>query len=412
MNFMLKKLPHIDELVASIIVTFIVWGIGVSGLELVSIEKTALASSGISKLILLIVAPLFLGVLSYFLVKWSHGYKGPHELLVVLKEKSSTFPGWVRATTTWVIACIELGSGLSPKGFEGPYVAAAGGLSGFLATKMSLDTDARRRLARCGLGIAFGLLFRTPLGGFICTFEFAGFEKKEFWKQLPTALIATVVNFWLMTTTKLPIPFKALSLPSHITVHQIFILVIIGIVCGIAGLIYVFAIRFSKNAFKKLERNIQFIFIPVIGALISTLLGVIFPIILGSNELSRVLTQSPTTPLLVIGAIIAKILATASADGSKMAGGTVGPAILLGGLIGEFIGGFNPLFVTAGSAAIIGPIAGIPFTMLVTAITWLGFTPLALVIALPILLSKIICWGTELYPYIPSLTKSWPKELN
>src|SRR5258706_7985078 len=111
-----------------------------------------------------------------------------------------------------------------------------------------------------------------------------------------------------------------------------------------------------------------FVFIPVLGATISTLLGAFFPIILGSNELSRVLTQSPILPLAIFGSIIAKILATASADGSKMAGGTVGPAILLGGLLGKLIGGFNPIFAAAGSAAIIGPIAGIPITMLLTTV--------------------------------------------
>lgn len=409
---MTKQLPHIDELVASIIIALIVWGIGVSGLELVSIEEHAIAVSGISRIILLLLAPIFLGVMSYFLVKWSHGYKGPHELIVVLKEKSSIFPGWVRATTTWVIACIELGSGLSPKGFEGPYVAAAGGLSGFLATKISLDSNARSRLARCGLGVAFGLLFRAPLAGFVCIFEFGGFERKEFWKQLPTAIIATIVNIWLMSTTQLPTPFNTLSISSPLTIHQILFLVIVGIVCGITGLIYVHSIRLSKKLFKNLEKHISFLFIPAIGAAISTTLGAMFPIILGSNELSRVFAAPPVIPLIAIGAIIAKILATASADGSKMAGGTVGPAILLGGIIGKFVGGINPLFGAAGSAAIIGPIAGIPITMLLTSITWLGFTPLAVVIILPIIISKIICWGTELYPYIPPVTKTWPKELS
>lgn len=402
----------IDELVGSIIVTLIVWGIGVSGLELVSIEGNVLATSGISRLYLLLLAPIFLGVMSYFLVKWSHGYKGPSELIVVLKEKFSQFPGWVKATTTWLIACIELGSGLSPKGFEGPYIAAAGGLSGFLATKMSLDADTRRRLARCGLGVAFGLLFRTPLGGFICTFEFGGFEKNEFQKQLLPAIIATIVNIWLMTTTKLPKPFAVLSLPSAVTVHQIFLLLLVGVSCGIAAFLYVFAIRFSKRIFGKMEKHMLFVMIPVIGASVSTTLGAIFPIILGSNELSRVLTQYPAIPIMVLGAIIAKIVATASADGSKMAGGTVGPAILLGGLIGRMVGGLNPIFAAAGAAAFIGPIAGIPLTMLATAVTWLGFTPMALIIVLPILFSKVVCWGTELYPYIPSVAKGWPTELN
>lgn len=409
---MIKNLPHIDELVASIIVTLIVWGIGVSGLELVAIEEHVILHAGISRVILLLVAPIFLGVMSYYLVKWSHGYKGPSELIVVLKEKSSKFPGWVKATTTWLIACIELGSGLSPKGFEGPYVAAAGGLSGFLATKMSLDSNARRRLARCGLGVAFGLLFRSPLGGFLCTFEFGGFEKSEFKKQLPTATIATIVNIWLMNTTHLPKPFSVLLLPSHVTIHDIFMLLGVGVACGITAFLYVFSIRIAKKVFKTLEKHMSFIFIPVLGATISTLLGGLFPIILGSNELSRVLTQYPAVPFMVFGAVIAKVLATASADGSKMAGGTVGPAVFLGALIGRMLGGLNPLFAAAGSAAFIGPIAGIPLTMLLTSVTWLGFTPAAFIIILPILLSKVVCWGTELYPYIPSVAKSWPSELN
>ena len=45
---MLKKLPHIDELVASIIVALIVWGIGVGGLELVALEEKAIITSSIN----------------------------------------------------------------------------------------------------------------------------------------------------------------------------------------------------------------------------------------------------------------------------------------------------------------------------------------------------------------------------
>ena len=138
------------------------------------------------------------------------------------------------------------------------------------------------------------------------------------------------------------------------------------------------------------------------------MLGGIFPVILGSNELSRVLNQSPAIPIVLFGAIIAKIMATASADGSKMAGGTVGPAILVGGLIGKFIGGsLNPIYAAAGSASVIGPIAGLSFTMLLTAVTWLGFTPIAWIIIGPILLSKVVCWRKELYPYKhPVMTSS------
>jgi H+/Cl- antiporter ClcA len=76
----------------------------------------------------------------------------------------------------------------------------------------------------------------------------------------------------------------------------------------------------------------------------------------------------------MLGAIGAKIIATAAADGSNLAGGTVGPAILLGGLIGKLIGFTNPLFATAGSVALIGPIAGLPITMFAKGITWLGFS--------------------------------------
>jgi H+/Cl- antiporter ClcA len=128
------------------------------------------------------------------------------------------------------------------------------------------------------------------------------------------------------------------------------------------------------------------------------MLGGMFPVILGSNDLSRAINQSPTIPILLVGAIAAKVVATAAADGSRCAGGTVGPAILLGGLVGKLVGGVNPIFGAAGAASLIGPIAGLLLTMLLTVVTWLGFTPAAWLIALPLLLSKALCWGVELYP--------------
>lgn len=394
-----KKHSHyLYQLGASIIIGFLIWGIGVLGLQLVTIEGNAITSSGIHRIFLLMAAPFFLGMMSYFLVKWSKGYKGPPDLMKVLREKSSEFPGWLRAIITWIIACIELGSGLSPKGFEGPYIAAAGGFSGWLSTKLHLDHDARRRLARCGLGVAFGVLFRTPLGGFVCTFEFGESERKEFTKQLPLAILSTITSYSLTTITKLPKPFINISLPKDFGMHELLILILVGIACGITALLYVFLIRYSKDIFGKLEKKLPLILIPVIGATVSTVLGGFFPIILGSNELSRVLTESPAIPILLIGAIFAKIIATASADGSKCAGGTVGPAILLGGLVGTLVGGANPLFAAAGSASVIGPIAGLPITMIITAATWLGFAPLALLIVIPIVISKVICRNIELYP--------------
>jgi H+/Cl- antiporter ClcA len=193
---------------------------------------------------------------------------------------------------------------------------------------------------------------------------------------------------------------------------EIILLLLVGGACGVVAFIYVYAIRISKNIFGKLEKKVAFILIPVIGALISTVLGSIFPLILGSNDLSRALNGSSALPIMILGAIVAKILATASADGSKLAGGTVGPAILLGGIIGRFIGGLNPIFAAAGAAALIGPIARIPLTMLLTAVTWLGFAPLAFLIILPILISKIVSLGVELYPYKSTVVKTWPAELN
>jgi H+/Cl- antiporter ClcA len=420
------NLAFVYELGVTVVVAFLTWGIGVGGLELVAWEASGIALSGIERIYLLFAAPFFLGIMSYFLVKWSRDYKGPGELITLLKQKSSEFPGWIRATITWVIACIELGTGLSPKGFEGPYLTTAGGLSGWFASKLYLDNEARKRLARCGLGVAFGVLFRTPLGGFICTFEFGlpflglflflpyhqrsrgrppefgGFEKAAFRKQLLPAIVATFVSYLLTTTTGLPTPFEVISLPPIVTRTQFLLLLVVGLSCGIAALFYVFAIRIAKQTFKRLQKQTPLVLIPVMGATVSTLLGGLFPIILGSNDLSRVISSSPTIPLILLGAIVAKIVATAAADGSNCAGGTVGPAILLGGLVGELVGGLNPIFATAGSAALIGPIAGLPFTMLLTAVTWLGFTPAAWLIIVPILLSQMVCWGIELYPYDPN----------
>jgi H+/Cl- antiporter ClcA len=404
-----------DECLASIFVAIVMWGIGVLGLLLVVAEGNAIVASGMERKYLLLAAPFFLGIMSYFLVRWSDGYKGPSELIVLLKQKSSDFPGWFKATITWIIACIELGSGLSPKGFEGPYIAAAGGLGGLLSTKLHFDANARRRLARCGLGVAFATLFRTPLGGFLCMFEFGNytkgkpnqFEKEDAIKQFILGMIATSVGFFLTWVTEQPRPFAILSTPAPITWSSLMSLSAVGVVCGLIALLYIMTIHTSKNIFGFLEKDMHVasIVIPILGATVSTGLGAFFPIILGSNELSRALAQAPAIPLVLLGAIIAKVIATSSADGSKCAGGTVGPAILLGGLIGILVGGGNPLYAAAGAAALTGSAAGLPLTMFVTSVTWLGFTPVAWLILLPMMISQGICLvrGAELYPYVPDI---------
>jgi H+/Cl- antiporter ClcA len=426
------------EWAAAVVVAVLIWGIGTLGLGLVALERfiittigihiTAISTSGIKGICLLLTAPLLLGVMSYLLITWSQGFKGPAELIPLLKERSAAFPdSWVKATITWVIACIELGSGLSPKGFEGPYIAAAGGLSGWYATKVSLDAAARKRLARCGLGVAFGVLFHAPLGGLICIFEFAGFEWREFRKLAPLAFIATVAS-WLLTSSPLHLPdaimpdFQIVSPDVTLSAPTILTLLLVGVSCGIAGRLYTLAIRASKRLFTNLQTRVHLVFVPVIGASLSTILGFFFPVIIGSNELFRAINQtqifwrSPQglwVPALLLGAILAKIMATAAADGSKCAGGTVGPAILLGGLIGRLVGETtNTIFAAAGSAAVIGPIAGLPLTMLVTAAEWcvasLGGTSflnlpslatLLLELALPFVIAKALCWRTELYPF-------------
>jgi H+/Cl- antiporter ClcA len=398
---MLKRIahhsPYLLQLGVSALIACLIWSIGVLGLGLVTFEEHSALISITPRAYLLLAAPLFLGIMSYFLLKWSKGYKGPADLLKVLREKSSEFPGWLRAMMTWIIACIELGSSLSPKGFEGPYIAAAGGFSGWMSTKLHLDHGARRRLARCGLGVAFGVLFRSPLGGLICIFEFGEFEKKDFFKQLPVALISMLTSILLINLTNLPKPFITF-LPKGVTEHDFIMLFVLGFACGIAALAYVFFIQYLKDIFGDLQKRLPLVLVPVIGAGVSSILAVFFPIIIGSNELSRILSNSPTVPLVLLGTIAAKIIATASADGSKCAGGTVGPGVSLGGLIGCLLGGLNPLFVVAGAAAVIGPIAGLSLTMFATGLTWLGFAPVGFLICIPLVISKLVCWSIELYP--------------
>jgi H+/Cl- antiporter ClcA len=403
-----KHLNYIYELAAAVLVALVSWAIGVTGLEIVKAETSGIAASGIGRISLLLAAPFFLGITSYFLVRWGGGCRGPSELIALLKQRSSTFPGWARTTIAWLITCIGLGSNLSPKGFEGPYLAAAGGLSGWITTRLSFDAKARRRLARCGLGVAFGVLFRSPLGGLICAFEFGDFEIREFRKQFFPAMIATLAGFVLTDATQLPAPFAAISFAPRLTARDIVLLVFVGIACGVVAIFYVFLIRHSKIIFRFLEKKgVPAAFIPMMGATVSTVLGAFFYTILGSNELSRIIDDSPAVPLMLFGTIIAKTVATAAADGSKCAGGTVGPAILTGALVGRLVGimggSLNPLFAAAGSAALIGPIAGLPLTMLVTGVTWLGFAPVAWVIIIPLLFSKAVCWRTELYPYKQSI---------
>jgi H+/Cl- antiporter ClcA len=251
-------------------------------------------------------------------------------------------------------------------------------------------------------------LFRVPLAGLLCTFEFAsGFEPGEFDLGLIIpAAFSHLVAYWLTSSTGWPTPFATFLAPNTITLAQLALLVAVGLASGVAAVAYVLSIRWSKKQCGKLGKRIPMVFLPVIGASVSTALGALFPIILGDNFLAGTLSDAPKLSLIMLfGAIVAKIIAVAAADGFFLAGGTVGPGIKEGGMIGILLAevaglgrGFNPMFAAAGAACFIGPVTGLPLTLLFLAATRLRFAPIAWLIIIPLACSYIICRKTPLYP--------------
>lgn len=239
-----------------------------------------------------------------------------------------------------VASSITIGSGGSG-GTEGPAGQIAAGFGSLIAKIFKLNEDERRIAVAVGLGAGIGSIFKIPLGGAVFSAEV--FYRRDFEvRALIPGLVASVTGYtvfgfvfgWERLFT-IPLDLVKYTHPASLLLYALVGLISAVVSVGYVKTFYKISDFFAKMKIPKYTK-------PAIGGVLVGMIGIVFPQILGTSYgwLQVAINKDYLLfPLGMIGAIIIlKILATSLTIGSGGSAGVFGPSMVIGGLLGAFIG--------------------------------------------------------------------------
>ncbi len=361
------------------------------------------------------IGGLIVGLIAYSVApETAGGGTGP------MIESFHKLGGFVRARVPFVktiISAITIGSGGSA-GTEGPISQIGGGIGSTIANLFRLSDEDRRILLVSGMSGGIGAVFLAPLGGAFFGVEILYKRDYEVEALLP-AIVSSVISYcvleWILCRVA-GVPFGQIRLfkisPSlDITSPIEFaIYLLLGVVAGLIGFVYIFSYDYSKKAFRTLR--IPDYFKPAIGGLIVGLMGLyvhqVYGIGYGFCQMVLKNCARFTIALLFLLAF-AKIFATTLTVGSGGSGGLFAPSLVIGSFIGGAIGLiFHYLmpnvvihpeaYALAGMAAFLSGVSKTPLTAIALALETTGCYKLLPAIVVSSVVADLITGDYTLYP--------------
>jgi CIC family chloride channel protein len=239
-----------------------------------------------------------------------------------------------------VASAITIGSGGSG-GTEGPAGQIAAGFGSLIAKLFKLNEDETRIAVAAGLGAGIGSIFKIPLGGAIFSAEV--FYRRDFEvRALIPGLVASVTGYtvfgfvfgWDRLFT-IPFDLVKYTQPISLLLYALVGLISAAVSVGYVKTFYTISDFFSNVRIPKYLK-------PAIGGVLVGTIGIVFPQVLGTSYgwLQIAINKDYVLfPLFMIGAVmVLKILATSLTIGSGGSAGVFGPSMIIGGLLGAFIG--------------------------------------------------------------------------
>ena len=238
-----------------------------------------------------------------------------------------------------VASAVTIGSGGSG-GREGPTAQISAGFGLFLSRLLDLEARDARIAVAVGMAAGIGAIFRAPLGGAILGAELLYRDDIESDALFPL-FIATIVAYSIFGAVEGFSPiFGTQATYGFSNPVQLGWYALIGIVCGLVGLLYIRGFYGLTDWFGSwtMPRMLR----PAIAGLMVGCLGLVVPGALGTGYGfvqagldAQSLLAIPFWMILVLP--FAKILSTSLSIGSGGSGGVFGPGMVIGGLLGAGI---------------------------------------------------------------------------
>lgn len=256
-------------------------------------------------------------------------------------------------------------------GREGPAVHLGAGAASLLGQSLKIPNNSMRVVVACGVAAAISAAFNTPLAGVVFAMEVVLMEYSiAGFLPIIMASFAGSLLSRLAFGTDAVFSVQSVSLAN---LTELPYLMLAGVIIGLIAVVY--------SHLLTLGRFVGHIPIAVrVGAagLFTGAIAIAVPQVLGMGYDTLAVAMNGDIGILLLALIIgAKLLTTGFSISSGMPGGTIGPTIFIGGLVGAALGlgsqwihageASNPgFYVLLGMSAMLGAVFNAPLTALLT----------------------------------------------
>lgn len=258
-----------------------------------------------------------------------------------------------------------------PAGKEGSAVAMGGILGDFMARIFNLSDDEQRTLVICGVGSAFGVIYDVPFAGAILGMELVLKGKFHYQALIPAFLTTVFSNEIANIIGNNEVVYPQLNL-GELSILLLLKLILLGIICGIAGFIFNLVLDNSSKLYDLVTKN------PYIKAILGGGITIVLFLIIGNNYngLGQSFINDSFSNRVSIMDSIWKILFTAVALGSVFQGGRGNPTFFVGATLGSSVSGLINLPLESSTAlGMIGVFCSatsLPITSIAMALEYFG----------------------------------------
>jgi CIC family chloride channel protein len=310
-----------------------------------------------------VLVPTLGGLAAGLILHWGLRFVGPQgstNLLEVVVAGDGRLPFRTELVKT-VSAIISIATGASI-GREGGITQLAATLSSKLGQIAKWPPYRLRLLVGCGAASGIAAAYNAPIAGavFSALIVLGNFSMNLFAPLVFSSVIAAMMSrsfFGIEPWYKIPL-FPAATL------SQLPWFVLLGVLCGVVGAVFLKLLRMGEQQFRKLNWPVYLRL--TLAGLIVGIIAIGFPGVCGNgysvtNDILHEKFLTAANPLLwLFGLLVAKWVATAATVGAGTVGGVFTPTLFIGASAGALFGtalhqlGSSAADVPAGAFALVG----------------------------------------------------------
>ncbi len=257
----------------------------------------------------------------------------------------------------FLTASLAIGSGHS-LGPEDPSLQIGAGLASAIGTRLDLSRKKMRILAPVGAAAGLAAAFNAPISAVLFVIE----EVIGHWSAgiLATVVLSAVSSVVTMRLFLGSEPFFRIPPVAMIRWQELVAYSVLGVLGGIASVIFAAAIGWLRLKIKASPRYLQFLYPAIAGLLLGLIAFAGFPQVMGAGYdfMDQAMHGQFTWQILGMLAGL-KILATTLSFSSGTPGGMFAPTLFIGAMLGGAVGTVEHLFFpnltgSVGTYALVG----------------------------------------------------------